>query len=548
MLKNINKCIWIFPSPKIVYPIFILFGMSVIYIMDVTIVHPQLRQTILGNSRFTLQHIMYIFFFCGLGGFYIRWRSAVKENHLIQEHSSLGLYNDSLENYVQENELDNQDCFLPYLLSIYSSALKSLDSDNQVLHILDRNIEMYIQKVDLRYNFLRYLVWLIPTLGFIGTILGIAMAMNQLSPESSSLSEVVKSLAFAFNTTLVALSLSSILVFLLYMVQGIEERTVIDVGLYVHRIISGHKTPDVYSPKKMEFSTIVRKIIWISSTLIIISIATAIYIIVEPLEKTHISITNNKSIEEPLKDIWKEQITGMEFLHIESSNYIMGNTFPIDEGDIDEKPREILIRDSWVCRTEVTQKQWKIIMGGENPASELGDNLPVNRVNWDDVHNFNSRLNNKYAEAYDAGKIQTKISFRLPREDEWEYACRSGGKKVRFGDGSNVAKANNINFDSKKDCINLDCVHDEPVGRLTPVGTYGFNEMRFADMSGSVSEWVEYKENIEDDSHKYNKQELIRGGSFRSSANQVRCSNRVWYDSWRRSKLIGFRLALDISK
>jgi formylglycine-generating enzyme required for sulfatase activity len=71
----------------------------------------------------------------------------------------------------------------------------------------------------------------------------------------------------------------------------------------------------------------------------------------------------------------------------------------------------------------VTQAQWVAIMGS-NPSNFKGDNLPVENVSWEDVHDFIRKLNAKGDGVY-----------RLPTEAEWEYACRAGSTtKYSFGD------------------------------------------------------------------------------------------------------------------
>jgi formylglycine-generating enzyme required for sulfatase activity len=74
---------------------------------------------------------------------------------------------------------------------------------------------------------------------------------------------------------------------------------------------------------------------------------------------------------------------------------------------------------------EVTQGQWKAVMGN-NPSynSDCGDNCPVEQVSWDDVQVYLQKLNAK-----------TGKQYRLPSEDEWEFACGGGSKDEYCGGG-----------------------------------------------------------------------------------------------------------------
>jgi len=99
--------------------------------------------------------------------------------------------------------------------------------------------------VDLRYSMLRYIVWVIPTVGFIGTVVGIATALTGIDPEQPDLQMLTGKLGVAFNTTLVALMFSAILVFLLHVVQSQEEQSVNLAGSYclrnlINRLYSGN--------------------------------------------------------------------------------------------------------------------------------------------------------------------------------------------------------------------------------------------------------------------------------------------------------------------
>ena len=110
---------------------------------------------------------------------------------------------------------------------------KSIDRVNS---LLDSSLELFMHQLDLRYTLLRYLVWVIPTLGFVGTVIGIADAMafagsGAVGPDQL-LGPTTQKLAVAFYTTLVALLQSSILVFGMNSLQAAEEKMLNDAGQY----------------------------------------------------------------------------------------------------------------------------------------------------------------------------------------------------------------------------------------------------------------------------------------------------------------------------
>lgn len=81
------------------------------------------------------------------------------------------------------------------------------------------------------YALIRTITWAIPILGFLGTVIGITMAIANINPEKleSSLPEVTAGLAVAFDTTALALALSMILVFGTYVIERTEQQTLDDI-------------------------------------------------------------------------------------------------------------------------------------------------------------------------------------------------------------------------------------------------------------------------------------------------------------------------------
>jgi formylglycine-generating enzyme required for sulfatase activity len=102
--------------------------------------------------------------------------------------------------------------------------------------------------------------------------------------------------------------------------------------------------------------------------------------------------------------------------------FVRGGTFNMGSNDDNllAKPmHQVILSDYYIGKYEVTQEQWKAVMGN-NPSEFKGcPTCPVNNVNWNDIQKYLQKLNAL------TGKI-----YRLPTEAEWEYAAR-GEVKVK---------------------------------------------------------------------------------------------------------------------
>jgi len=202
--------------------------------------------------------------------------------------------------------------------------------------------------------------------------------------------------------------------------------------------------------------------------------------------------------------------------------------------------------------TEVTQEQWKMIMGSYNPSGHNAGHipgLPVENITWNEVQQFIKALNDS-----------TGKNYRLPTEAEWEYAARGGNKsKGYIYSGSNnldeVAwySENSANPENSQ-------IETHPVGLKAP------NELGLYDMSGNVLEWcsdwydpanggaypsAELQTNPTGptDAGKMNK--INRGGWYNGTAENQRVSARKFalggkqYNGTNaRFETVGFRLVL----
>ena len=103
--------------------------------------------------------------------------------------------------------------------------------DDELRHLSD--VDAYRSHES--YSLVRIIVWAIPILGFLGTVIGITLAVAKLSPQQieTSITEVTAGLGVAFDTTALSLGLSMVLMFAMYVTSRIETRLVADVDAKV---------------------------------------------------------------------------------------------------------------------------------------------------------------------------------------------------------------------------------------------------------------------------------------------------------------------------
>lgn len=247
---------------------------------------------------------------------------------------------------------------------------------------------------------------------------------------------------------------------------------------------------------------------------------------------------------------YTDNLTGMEFVLINSGCYQMGDTF--QDGNSNEKPIHNVCLDSfYIGKYEVTNKQYKKYKLTHDSStysgySLNGDNQPVVFVNHQDAKEFANWLS-----------AQTGKSFRLPTEAEWEYVAKAGTTTRNFWGNSKddaCLYANTHDITTKNALQFVWENHNCSDGNVAtaPVGSFNPNSFGVYDIMGNVWEWTEdvYSETAYS-SHSANNPKyvgegtefVVRGGSWSSGPSNVRSAKR--FKAQTQDVEFGFRLVME---
>jgi biopolymer transport protein ExbB/TolQ len=97
------------------------------------------------------------------------------------------------------------------------------------------------ERLESDLSMIRFITWAIPSIGFIGTVRGIGDALGQAHKAiEGDIFDVTRSLGVAFNSTLIALLISIVLMFILHQLQQLQERYVLDAEAYCEEKLTSH--------------------------------------------------------------------------------------------------------------------------------------------------------------------------------------------------------------------------------------------------------------------------------------------------------------------
>ncbi len=213
-----------------------------------------------------------------------------------------------------------------------------------------------------------------------------------------------------------------------------------------------------------------------------------------------------------------------------------------------------------------SQWSWNEEVNWRDPGFEQDSRSPVVCISWKDAIAYCNWLSQREGLpiAYEAGtgrlldeKGRTTLDttqvagYRLSTEAEWEFAARERGKKLRFGNGSNVASSADINFNAAHAELPY-AEAGEFRKRTVPVGSFRPNILGLYDMSGNVWEWCsdfvgKYSKSAQKNPYQtegvMGPRRAARGGPWAGDAGLARTYVRLGWTSENRCNNIGFRIA-----
>ena len=250
----------------------------------------------------------------------------------------------------------------------------------------------------------------------------------------------------------------------------------------------------------------------------------------------------------------EREVDGTRLCWCPPGRFVMGSP-PTERGRRqDEAQVEVtLSRGFWTGKWEVTQGQWKRLMGkfpDRLPSPEFGEgeNFPVYWINFDEAEAYCAELSRS---GHRSGVLPEAWEFRVPTEAQWEYACRAGtSSATSFGDSLARQQANFAPESVDR--------RVRPTGGARNVGSYPANPWGLHDMHGNVWEWCRdyYHPRLPGgaDPDLYNLKgtrnrdgtysRVRRGGAWIEPEWACRSACRLLYEPHRRSDHIGFRVVV----
>ena len=237
-------------------------------------------------------------------------------------------------------------------------------------------------------------------------------------------------------------------------------------------------------------------------------------------------------------------VNGMTFIIVPTGSFMMGSP------DGEPGKKDAVVPETQALRTiakrfglsecEVTMENYWGVIDPAHTVSEDEKKLPISGISWGKAVEFCKKLSQE----------NPGMTFRLPTEIEWEYACRAGDHQEMFAvwkggsAGLNDALSALSRHDRHKLKIGAQAsfVYTDNAGAPKPVASFPANAWGFFDMQGNVAEWCDYSPELQPPKLS---NRPIRGGAYSSSELGCRSAHRAWEGQDRETDAIGFRVLLE---
>jgi formylglycine-generating enzyme required for sulfatase activity len=228
----------------------------------------------------------------------------------------------------------------------------------------------------------------------------------------------------------------------------------------------------------------------------------------------------------------------VEMIVIPAGVFQMGS--PRHVGNLDEQPQHLVtIKSFMMGKFLITQGQWKAIMGRLPPCRFKGDDLPVERVSWEDAQKFCQQLSKK-----------TGKDYHLSSETQWEYTCRAGtSTSFSFGETLTVDVANFNGEHTFRDEPRGSYFHSTNEGGKFPPNAFGLYDMHGNLWEWCADNWLDHYTSSPRDSSSYQDKDSLyrvaRGGSWHEPPELCRSAARLRVLQEDADEFIGFRVVCE---
>lgn len=279
---------------------------------------------------------------------------------------------------------------------------------------------------------------------------------------------------------------------------------------------------------------------------IIAAIALGLIIVFYPFiaRQMHSYVYDKKGLHVNKKGLTSQQENALtsildDMVLVDGGTFVMGNTpemedYLTEQDSLSVNPHEVELDNYYICKYEVTQKQWRAFLPTDGKCLVDGDNTAMDKLSWEDAKAFADTLS-----------AITGLLFALPTEAQWEFAARGGNKTHRYVFSGHAWDATEVGWTSFEE---LTSAHE--------VGGKRYNELGIYDMTGNVFEWcndfyepysLERQANPQGPSKGSN--HVLRGGDFRiDNLNDLKVSTRYYDAPFVNRKGAGLRLVINIKK